>query len=288
MNKSLKKAMLTAQRNEITEYHIYSRLAAMIRDSTNAEVLRRIAKDELRHYEFCKEQTGQDVRPSKKKIFFYTWIARLLGLTFAIRLMESGEAEAEDNYLLLGDEVEGAKNIADEEDEHENELIGMLDEERLQYVGSMVLGMNDALVELTGALAGFTYALQNTDLIALVGLITGIAASFSMAASEYLSTKSEKSSQSPAKAALYTGFAYIATVIVLILPYLLLEHPLACLGLTLSAAVIIILFFNYYISVAQNQPFWKRFLEMAGISLGVAALSFGIGIVLRLAFGIEV
>jgi len=100
--------------------------------------------------------------------------------------------------------------------------IDMIDEERLRYVGSMVLGLNDALVELTGALAGLTLALQNTRLVAMTGLITGVAGSLSMAASEYLSTKSEGGVKEPFRASVYTGFAYVLTVIFLILPYLLL------------------------------------------------------------------
>ena len=57
-----------------------------------------------------------------------------------------------------------AQKIAEDEERHEQKLLAILDEERLQYVGSMVLGLNDALVELTGTLAGLTLALQNTKL----------------------------------------------------------------------------------------------------------------------------
>ena len=92
-----------------------------------------------------------------------------------------------------------------------------INEERLNYTGSIVLGLNDALVELTGTLAGLTFALQNTKLTALAGLITGIAASFSMAASEYLSQRSEGESERASTSALYTGVAYICTVALLIL-----------------------------------------------------------------------
>ena len=56
----------------------------------------------------------------------------------------------------------------------------------------------------------------------------------------------------------------------------------------LTVAVGIIDVFNYYISVAKDLDFRGRFLEMAGLSLGVAALSFGVGFVLRAFFGIEV
>ena len=102
-------------------------------------------------------------------------------------------------------------------------------------MGSMVLGLNDALVELTGALAGFSLALQNTRIVALTGMITGIAASLSMAASEYLSTKSEKGGKNPVKASIYTGIAYVITVIALIMPFIFISQPLTALAVTLLA-----------------------------------------------------
>jgi VIT1/CCC1 family predicted Fe2+/Mn2+ transporter len=155
-------------------------------------------------------------------------------------------------------------------------------------MGSVVLGLNDALVELTGALAGLTFALQNPSLIALTGSITGIAAAFSMAASEYLSTKSEGTEKHAVKASVYTGIAYIFTVIILILPYLLFSNIYLSLGLTLSAAVLIIAGFNYYYAVVKDEKFIRRFSEMAILSMSVALLSFGVGFILRQFFGIDV
>jgi VIT1/CCC1 family predicted Fe2+/Mn2+ transporter len=164
----------------------------------------------------------------------------------------------------------------------------MIDEERLQYAGSIVLGLNDALVELTGALAGLSLALQNTKLIAMAGLITGIAASFSMAASDYLSKKADDTQKNPLRSATYTGSAYILTVTLLILPYFLFSNYLVCLTLTLITAILIIFVFNYYISVAKGLNFKRRFTEMALISLGVSALTFGIGYLVRNALGINI
>jgi VIT1/CCC1 family predicted Fe2+/Mn2+ transporter len=191
-------------------------------------------------------------------------------------------------YADLPAEIDQVKAIAKEEHEHENALLGMLDEERLRYIGSVVLGLNDALVELTGALAGLTLALQNTRLIALTGSITGIAAALSMAASEYLSTKTEAATQQPLKAAFYTGTTYVMTVIFLIVPFLVLSNYYVSLACTLSTAVLIIALFNFYISVAMDHPFKKRFAEMATLSLGIAGLSFLIGLVLRVLLGVEV
>ncbi len=280
--------LLRAQRNEITEYHVYSRLAVVTRDAANRDVLARIARDEEGHYRFFKQYTGQEVAPNTWKVRWYVLLARVLGLTFAIKRMEQGEEQAQAAYGRLSAEIPAARSIIDDEAHHEQELIGMISEERLRYVGSVVLGLNDALVELTGALAGLTLALQNTRLIAMTGMITGIAASLSMAASEYLSTKTEHGETNPRRAALYTGITYVFTVTALILPYLILSNYIVALIATLSVAVLIILFFSYYVSVVQGISFRRRFVEMAGIGLGVAAVSFGIGYVVRQVFGVQV
>lgn len=288
MSREIRDRLLSFQRNEITEHHIYERLARTVKSAQNRQILEKIAADELRHYGVWRAHTGQDVRPDRLAVWKYTLISRVLGFTFGVKLMERGEEGAQESYGALRDVVPEAETIAREEGEHEDALIALLDEERLRYTGSIVLGLNDALVELTGALAGLTLALQNTQLIALTGLITGIAAALSMGASEYLSTKSEEASRSPLRASIYTGAAYIVTVFVLILPYLVLESFYVCLGCTMLAAVLIIALFNYYVSVAKDVPFRSRFLEMTGLSLGVAALSFFIGFLVRHFLGTDI
>jgi len=162
------------------------------------------------------------------------------------------------------------KAIVRNEDEHERQLMNLIDEERPRYVSSMVLGLNDALVEFTGALAGYTSALQNTRLVIMIGLITGVAASLSMATSEYLSTKSEGNTKNPLRAAAYTGIAYVLTVLFIVLPYMLLMDVYACLSSSIVAAIIVIFLFTFYISVVKDLPFRKRSLEMTTISLGIA------------------
>lgn len=283
-----RETILTYQRNELTEYHIYTRLAQTVREPQNRAVLERIAADELRHSRLWARFTGQEVRPDWPKVWFYTLVGRVLGITFAVKLMERGEEGAQENYAQMEGVMPDVGAIAQDEKAHEEALLAMLDEERLRYTGSIVLGLNDALVELTGALAGLTFALQNTSLVAMTGAITGIAAALSMGASEYLSTKAEGDGRNPLRASLYTGIAYIFTVLALILPYLLLKNPYLCLATTLTVAVLIIAFFNYYVSVARDLPFRRRFLEMAGLSLAVAAISFAIGILMRTVFGIEI
>ncbi len=164
--------LLEHQKNEITEYHIYLNLSKNPKSSKNQEILEKIAHEELRHYHVFKKYTRKDVEPDRFKIWKYYWISRIFGLTFGLKLMENGEERAQKNYEHLLETIPEISTIIEEENKHENALLGLIDEEWLNYIGSVVLGLNDALVELTGALAGFTLALQDTKLIALTGSVS--------------------------------------------------------------------------------------------------------------------
>jgi VIT1/CCC1 family predicted Fe2+/Mn2+ transporter len=281
MNEKMFRAAQVLQRQEITEYHVYNRLAGLCKDAHNAEVLRAVGAAEKTHAAFWREKTGTTVQPGRFKIAWTIAQARVLGLTFVLKRMENNEGTASKLYQDLVVEFPEVQSFSEAEAAHERELLTMLDEERLRYAGSVVLGLNDALVELTGALAGFTLALGETRLISLAGLVTGVSAAFSMAASSYLSRKAEGDPRA-AKSALYTGLAYIITVALLITPFLLAHNKFIALGLTLGLAVLIICAFNYYLAVAKELDFKRRFAEMALISLGVAALSFAVGWLLKI------
>jgi VIT1/CCC1 family predicted Fe2+/Mn2+ transporter len=280
--------LLSMQKGEITEHHIYKKIASAQKDPHNREVLERISQQELGHYAIWKGYTHQDVAPATFRIWFYYLTARIFGITFAIKLLEGVEKRAEGYDQALLDKIPETRQILINEQNHERELIALIDEERLKYVGSVVLGLNDALIEFTGTLAGLTFAIQNSQIIAVVGLIMGVAASLSMGASEYLSQRSDGGPTSPLKAAVYTGGAYVITVALLILPFLLLSSPYYALVITLAGAIIIIFLFTFYISVAKDLPFWRRLGEMLLISLGIAAISFIIGILIRTVFHVNV
>lgn len=282
------KLILRIQRSELTDYFVYKRLAAIVKKDTHRSILERIAEEENKHYELFKSFTGKDIAPDKFKIFIFVLISRLLGLNFGLKLMESAEAMAQDTYAPLKNLSVQVEEVIRDEIKHEKEIISLIDEESLKYASSVVLGLNDALVELTGALAGFTLALQNTRLIGTVGLITGLAGSMSMASSEYLSTKHEETDKDPLKASIYTGLAYVGTVLFLIFPYFLCNGIFSALAFTLTNAFLIMFVFTFYVSVAKDLPFRKRLLEMVGLSLSIAVISFFIGFVIRKIFNIDV
>lgn len=277
------------QQNEVDEHSIYTAIAATVKDAHDRETLIKIAAEELIHARQWEKYTGSMPAPRKGRVLRYSLLAKIFGYTFAIKLMENGEQNAEETYSQIVDEVPEASRIAQEEQEHENALIEILDEERLQYVGSMVLGLNDALVELTGTLAGLSFALQNNRLVALSGLITGVSATFSMTASAYLSAKSDDDPHA-LKSCAYTGIMYLITVVLLVAPYLLFPAGayVASLVTMLVFVALIILGFNYYISVAKSLNFKQRFTEMFVISGSVAVLSFVVGLLVKAWLGIDV
>lgn len=279
-----------AQRNEITEHYIYLKLASRIQDPNNKNILETIAKDEQRHFEFWKLLTGEEIKPSRLKVWWYVAVSRIFGLSFGLKLMEQGENLAAQVYKKLKDEFPQAAVMITDEQRHETELLSILKEERVEYAGSMVLGLNDALVELTGALTGLTFALQNGKIVAVTGLITGFAASLSMAASGYLSSKEEadqNEKKNPLKSAVYTGAAYILTVILLVAPYFLIANIYTALAVMLAVSLFIVFGYTFYISTAKSLNFGRRFIEMTVISLTVATMSFGVGWLVRMLTGVE-
>ena len=292
MNKNVSAASMAIikrmQQNELTESVIYEKIAKFAKGEENKKTLLRLSSEERAHNEIWKKYTGISMKPEKLKVLKFTLIARILGFTFAVKLMENGEGNAQEEYKQLATDVPESIHIREQEEEHEQALLEILDEERLQYVGSMVLGLNDALVELTGSLAGFTFAMQNTRLIALSGLIIGISATFSMASSEFLAARSE-GREDALKSCSYTGIAYLITVILLIAPYLIFSNEQFLLALVcmLIVVVLIIAGFTYYTSVAQDQPFKSRFFEMALISIGVAVISFFVGVLAKKFLGVD-
>lgn len=289
ISEELRKQLLGMQQDELTGSILYARIAARQKDEGNRHVFLDISRAERGHYETWKSYTGRDVAPKRAKIALFTVLSRVMGVTFTIKLFEKGEDAGISELQKVERELPEARAILAEEEEHEQRLMGMIDEERLHYVGSIVLGLNDALVELTGTIAGLTFALANCRLVALSGLITGVSATLSMAASNYLAQRAEGNGKA-LKSSAYTGVAYLIAVFFIVLPYLLLPNDwyVVAFSIMIASVILIILGFNYYTSVAQDTPFFKRFAEMALISLGVAALSFVIGLAAKALLGIQV
>ncbi|MCH3914550.1 MAG: hypothetical protein LKE29_04585 [Acidaminococcaceae bacterium] len=105
------KTILAMQRNEVTEYNIYNKIANRVKDEKNRKTLRNIGSEELRHSEIWKTYTGINVKPDSMKIIWYNFLSIVFGYTFALKLMESGENNAVHIYESLEKEVPKPKRF---------------------------------------------------------------------------------------------------------------------------------------------------------------------------------
>jgi rubrerythrin len=122
----VRKQILQAQRHEVTEYHIYKRLARNAKNERNRKILNSIADDELRHYKTWMKYSGREVEPSRWNILKYYWLSSVFGLSFGLKLMEDGEKRAQINYKEIGKEIPEAIKISEEENQHEKELLKLI------------------------------------------------------------------------------------------------------------------------------------------------------------------
>lgn len=285
----IQKILLRIQQSEMTEAAAYHAMADAIKDEHNREALTRVADEIASQAKALETYTNKQLAADERKVKRYARMARIFGFTFAAKLMDRRKIKFVNHSKRLLSEMPEVEEMQADEQKHDDELFALLNEKRLSYVGAMILGMNDAIVEITGTLAGLTLAMQNTRLIALSGLITGVAATLSMAASEYLAERSDGKGDA-AKSGLMTGGAYFITVVILLLPYLILDDKmyLLAMGIMLVLVVLILAGFNFYTSVARDVSFGKNFGQMCAISLGVAALSFVLGYAVRTFLGVDV
>jgi len=285
MNSDTAGKILAYQRNEITEHLLYGALAKRARGK-NAEVLAKISADELRHYNFFKKITGREVKPARAKIFFYRMVSRIFGFTFTIKMMENGEEQAEHNYNDIEERVPGIRKIIREEVRHEEALMGQIEERALNHMSSMVLAINNSIQEITGIVVGLTFAIANSLMIGKTALISGIAATLAMVASEYLSQKAESADSAvPLQAAAYTGVIYLAVVACLVSPFFIFRNHYTALAVAIVMVVAIVSVFTFFMSVVKGLNYRKALAEVSLITSGVVALSFLIGMAMKMIFG---
>jgi VIT1/CCC1 family predicted Fe2+/Mn2+ transporter len=283
---------------ELFAYRLYSTLARRFPDDTSRRMMQQLADQEKGHVDFWLGVTGarpESIRIPRIKYRLLVLASHLLGPAFTVRWLERGEDKAIAAYKglladgrLSAEQQESVRKMLSEEEEHEQYLESGIEDERRVYLGAAVLGLNDALVELTGGLTGLASSIADPKLIGFASLVVGVAASMSMAASNFLSVEiGEESELKPGRAAAYTGIAYILVVVGLVLPFFLVGDRRTALAISWASALVIIAAFSYYSSVMQNVRFRRRFGVMLALGLGVAVLSFGIGKVLGALIGIE-
>lgn len=276
------------------DYVIYTDLAAREPDSDLKRILLELVGHEMEDFRFWQTLSDRkEFRVGRATMLGFRLVRALFGLTFTAKLLESREKRMISLYSAFLEKVEDPAireriaAILEHENLHESRLIGQVQEEKIQFLSSIVLGLNDGLIELTGALVGFAFALRRPSLVAVTGSIAGIAASLSMAASAYMQAHHEEG-KDPRKAALYTGLSYLAVVAVLVTPFGFASTIAVALPVLAAEVLLIVAGASVFTSVILERNWGRQFLEMLLFSVGVAAIAFAIGQAFRAVSGISI
>ena len=145
---------------------------------------------------------------------------------------------------------------------------------KFDYRAPIILGMHDAIVSLTGLIAGLALAFQDKAIIIISCIISSITASLSMGAANYLAVKTINKTHALG-AALYTGGAYMLTCVLLIFPFFIFNNRILTLCAVFLMALYIIFFFNFLFY--RKSQFQRHFYEMLIICATVSFVAFLIG-----------
>lgn len=291
---TLSKVARIRMSHEFTDSVLYERLAETLdNQSPFAAVLRRLSATEHRHYEFWKKYVpNEEPKIGRFKVYWVLLLRRILGLTFASRYLDRHEASVVKEYKALGgmipesDKTSFSEMVADEQ-EHEKEFAQEIQTSAIQYISFVVLGLADALVEISGIHAGSLGIYDKTEIAGLAGVVAGAAASLAMASAAYAQAK-QGFHGSARRSAVYTGVSYFISAIFLATPYFLTSSMVYALGSSLSLAVVIVAFITYYSTVISNKPFLRDFLEILAIMFGATIALYIFGYFVGMRLGVKV
>ena len=280
--------------DEFTDSVLYGKLAGTVdQDGPYAAVLKHLAETEHGHYEFWKKfAPGEEAKVDKVKVCWVLFLRRALGLTFASRYLDRHEHSVVKEYKGLAglipeeDKVAFEAMVTDEE-QHEKDLSDKIESAVVRYISFVVLGLADALVEITGIHAGSLGIYNRTEYAGLAGVIAGAAASLAMASAAFAQAK--QGFQGSARlSAVYTGVSYFVTAIILAGPYFFTESMVYALSASMVLAIIILTLITYYSTVISGKPFTRDFLEILGIMIAVTIVLYFFGYIAGVSTGVRI
>lgn len=278
--------------NELTEHFVYARLAAREKNPANRLLLERMSVQEKEHYELWRKLAPEvQVKPRQMVIFGFSLMRTFLGVTFTTKFLETHENHAVSQYQKLLADIPPEnrvylEQIIEEEKSHEKALLAQIKEKRVSYLSFIVLGLADAIVEITGVHAGFLGVTGSTLVAGVSGIIVGFAAAISMGSAAYLQAKQDPD-RSAVVSAFSTGIAYIISVILLALPYFWMDRMIPAFIVSTVVGIFLIGGFTYYGAVVFDRKFWREFIEAAGLMLGTAVATFFVGKIVGSIFNID-
>ena len=274
--------------DEWSDYTLYERLAGTVKPGSQfADVLRTLSATEHKHAEFWRKYVP-DAQPklATLKLYWILFLRRFLGLTFAARYLDRHEEDVVKKYERLAplippsDRPAFDEMVADER-EHEKAFSMKIESSAVRYISFVVLGLADALVEISGIHAGSLGFYDRTEIAGLAGVIAGGAASLAMASAAFAQAKQGNFQGSARLSAMYTGVSYFVTAIILATPYFLTSNMILALSTSLSLAVFILLVTTWYSVVVQEKRFLRDFVEILLILFGTTIVLYAFGYIVH-------
>lgn len=291
----LAEVAIEACKDEYKDYLVYNELSKHKKAGKGkyGEVFSRLAKTEKAHYDFWKRfSADKEPRTSKWGARLVIYISLLFGTTFAIKFLEKHESKSIEKYkavahLIPVEDRTFFEGMIVEEEQHEHDFRNEIQSSYVIYISFVILGLADAIVEISGIHAGSLGIYDSTRLTGFAGIIAGAAASLAMASAAYAQAKQGFKGSASVSAA-FTGISYFASAIVLATPYFLTDNMILAVSSSITFAVIILAVTNYYNAVITEKSFIRDFAEMVGITFGATIVLFLLGQFIRSIFGITI
>lgn len=280
-------------KDEKNDGAVYLALAKRERNPEFKTALKQLGEGEQKHYEFWKQYAPNViVKPNRLRLYLILLFRLTLGLTFTMKFLERHEDKLHARYREIAkrippEDVTRFQEMVQEEEKIEESLMGEVHENRVKYMSFIVLGLADAVVEISGIHAGSLGIYRKTELAGLAGVIAGMAASVAMASAAYAQAK-QGFAGSAKWSAIYTGVSYMFTAIFLALPYFLTSSMVYALGISLVIGVVLVAAMTYYDTIISAKPFTRQFAEIAGIILAASLALYLAGSLINQFLGITI
>jgi len=303
--------------DELFDLSLYRALRGVAPADLRA-ILDQLIPIETRHYEFWQQFFGVKVArldPSRRaKLVLMVGVARLFGAPAIHLILEAIEVFGVRKYLAVWQRYEGdplaaaVREVLEDEFKHEDKVVTAEAERQInpQRVRDIFLGLNDGLVEILGAVSGFFGAFANTTTVLIAGLMVGVAGALSMGAGAFLAASSEdevrdtetrkrrflgepdpvsEGAGTPLASGVRVGLSYVIGAVVPVLPVLFGARTLLP-SLVVAGAVIVLV--SAILAFLSGMDIRRRIFLNLGIIAAAVAVSYVLGLIAQLLWGIKV
>ncbi|MEM0075388.1 MAG: VIT1/CCC1 family protein [Nitrososphaerota archaeon] len=292
---TLQQVALEGCRDELKDKEVYQRLARSFKDKNHmySQIFNELADTEQKHYSFWTKYcpTGKP-QPSKFQIWLILFLRYIFGVTFAIKLLESHETKTIEKYksvshMIPDEDRSKFEEMLSDEVDHEKRFRDQVQSSYIKYISFVILGLADAIVEISGIHAGSLGIYNSTEITGLAGVVAGAAASIAMASAAYAQAK-QGFAGSASVSAFFTGISYFVSAVILASPYFLTKEMVIAIVVSLILGIAIVGTTTYYNSIISETKFLRDFAELVAIMLAATAVLYLFGEGIRIFTGIRI